>query len=130
MKSVFFCFAGTAGETTVITGLTPGETYILRLVATSEEDRARASISIHIPAHSGSCYVHFTNRGKQLMDNGAVLVDFGSTGPVTSYTCSLDRGPEESCEHSMCINVTVPRARTLYAYFPSLQVLILISSLG
>jgi len=48
-----------------------------------------------------SCYVH-TNNGKQLTENGAVLVDFGSTG--------LDRSPEESCK---------------YKYLLSLQVLIL-----
>ena len=95
-----FCtcmYAGTAGETTVITDLTPGQTYTLRIVATTDDDRAKTSMRVRIPAHSGFCYVHTTNRGLQLMDD-ALLLEFGSAGPVTGYMCTLDRISEKNCK--------------------------------
>lgn len=94
-------YAGQAGETTVITDLTPGQTYTLRLVAMTNDDRAKESMRVHIPAHSGFCYVHTINRGLQVMENSTLLLEFGSAGPVTGYTCSLDRAPGESCEYSL-----------------------------
>ena len=93
--------AGSSGELTVIKGLTPGETYVLRLIATTSSDRATSRVSITIPALSGSCYVHFTNKGLELMGSGEVLVSFGSVGPVTEYTCSLNRRPGEKCKSNM-----------------------------
>ena len=65
---------------------------------------------IHIPTHNGSCYVHTINRGLQLMDNGNVLVNFASVGPAIGYTCSVDRGPEESCKPRSITSVCVPVA--------------------
>ena len=93
--------AGSAGKLTVIKALTPGETYVLRLMATTSNDQVISRVSITIPAHSGSCYVHFTNKGLDLMGSGEVLVNFGSVGPVTEYTCSLNRGSEEKCKSKM-----------------------------
>ena len=93
--------AGSPGEPTVIKGLTPGETYILRLMAITSSDRVTSRVSITVPAHSGSCYVHFTNKGLELMGSGEVLVSFGSVGPVTEYTCSLNKGSGEKCKNIM-----------------------------
>ena len=90
-------YAALPGKSTIFKGLTPGETYILRLMATTCSDRAISRVSFTIPAHFGSCYVHFTNKGLELMGSGEVLVNFGSVGPVTEYTCSLNRRLPQKC---------------------------------
>ena len=77
------------------------------MVATLDDDRAKTSIRVRIPAHSGFCYVHTTNRRLQLMDDG-LLLEFGSAGPVTGYTCSLDRGPEENCTKMHALATALP----------------------
>lgn len=91
MGPLILLLAGTAEETTIIRDLTPGENYTVQLVATRNGDCDIMPIRVHIPAHFGSCYVHFINKGLQLLENGALWLHFSSVGPVSGYMCGLDR---------------------------------------
>ena len=78
-------------------GLTPGRSYIVRVMATVGSRSDSQSVRVTIPSTPEACTVNFINKGITVID-GTATVEFGGAGPVTGFTCNLNRLGSFTCK--------------------------------